>query len=103
MEFRLIKPRVKLLPCGLGVAPLPLLSVCHTDYTVMFVMILPFNTTLLVFEIPQASHGIRNVLKQTGSTSFLSNGELTKPLFTNVSILGLEMTRTLRKHRDDSF
>ena len=85
LEYSSITPRVKLLPCRLGVAHVPLMPVCHTDLIVMVVMILPLNTAFVVFAIPQASLGISNVLKQTGLTFFRSNGQSTTPLLTNAS------------------
>ena len=60
MDFCSMQPRVKLLPCRPEVAHLQVLTVCHTDATVTFVLIFLFDTAVVVFVIPQASHGIGN-------------------------------------------
>ena len=74
-----------MLHCRLGVDHLLLIFVCHKTPIVMFIKILPLNITLVVLEIPQALHGLRNFLNLTGITFLGFNGQLKTPLFINAS------------------
>ena len=62
-----------------------MVCVCYTDPTVLLVIILSLNTSLVRFAIPQALQAIRNLSKLTGYAFFESNGRLTTKLLPNTS------------------